>query len=89
MFHFRTSDFAPVVSGRAGAVLPGDVLAPEQTPRARHAQALAYAAQRRRAAQACRVLNNGVDAIYWKAGAPAALARASTIRMGQGLARLP
>jgi hypothetical protein len=92
MFHFRSQDIV-VIGALRGArlaqpALPGE---PRQDGggRGRHAQALAYAAQRRRAAQACRRLNNGVDAAYWKAGAPAALARALTIRLDEGLARLP
>ena len=90
MFHFRTFDMAisPAASGY-GAALPGDEIRLEPRARGRHAQALAYAAQRRRASQASRQLENGVDATYWKAGAPAALARAITIRTTQGLARLP
>lgn len=88
MFHFRTLELA--YSGAPyGAALPGDMLRCEPGARGRHAQALAYAAQRRRAALACRTLNNGVDATYWKAGAPAALARACAIRLQQGLSRLP
>ncbi|CAN5274249.1 hypothetical protein BH09PSE2_BH09PSE2_00020 [soil metagenome] len=89
MFHFRTFDLAFAGRDRSGAVLPGDALRVEPGARGRHAQALAYAAQRRRAALACRRLNNGVEAVYWKAGVPAALARASSIRLAQGLARLP
>ena len=50
--------------------------------RADHARMLAHAAKRRQAAQ-------GVDADYWKACAPAAIARASAIRSGAGFARLP
>ena len=87
MFHFRQSDFALAGDSR-GAVLPGDRPRPEVGARGRHAQALAYAAQRRRAAQACSALHNGVDAIYWKAGVPAALARACAIR-SEGFAPLP
>ena len=89
MFHFRSFDLAFACRDVAGPALPGDALRAKPTARGRHAQALAYAAQRRRAALACRRLDNGVDAAYWKAGAPAALARASTIRLVQGLARLP
>ncbi len=93
MFHFRSFDvaLAPAALGGAplGVALPGDRIRPEPAARGRHAQALAYAAQRRRASQASRTLENGVDATYWKAGVPAALARASAIRLSQGLARLP
>ncbi len=89
MFHFRTFDVAFAGRDRSGPVLPGDALRSEPGGRGRHAQALAYAAQRRRASLACRRLNNGVDAIYWKAGAPAALARAASIRLAEELAPLP
>ena len=99
MFHFRTFDVAhtptalapsgQICAGGLGAVVPGEALKPEIGARGRHAQALAYAAQRRRASQASRRLGNGVDATYWKAGVPAALARAASIRTTQGLARLP
>ena len=87
MFHFRSFDLVPAIAPR-GAVLPGEPVRSDPGARGRHAQALAYAAQRRRAAQASSLLQNGVDAIYWKAGVPAALARASAIR-AEGFAPLP
>jgi hypothetical protein len=89
MFHFRQPHTAPTGCVPSGGVLPGDPKRGAGDARGRHAQALAYAAQRRRAAQACRVREDGVDAAYWKAGAPAALARARDIRLRQGLSRLP
>ena len=54
-------------------------------PRASHAQALAYAARRRRAATEASERDNGVDGAYWKAGVPAALARAAALRSGTEL----
>ncbi len=50
--------------------------------RADHARMLAHAAKRRRAAQ-------GVDGDYWKACAPAAIAKAAAIRAEAGFSRLP
>ena len=50
--------------------------------RSDHARMLAHAARRRQAAQ-------GVDGDYWKACAPAAIAKAAAIRTGAGFSRLP
>ncbi len=50
--------------------------------RSDHARMLAHAAKRRQAAW-------GVDGDYWKACAPAAIARAAAIRSAQGFSRLP
>jgi hypothetical protein len=50
--------------------------------RADHARMLSHAATRRRAAV-------GEDRAYWKACAPAAVARAAAIRGEGGFARLP
>jgi hypothetical protein len=50
--------------------------------RADHARMLAHAATRRRAAV-------GEDRAYWKACAPAAVARAAAIRADSRFARLP
>ena len=83
----RASFFTPC--GFAGAaVLPGDDPRPEPRARQRHAQALAHAARRRRAAFASRQ-SGGPDLAYWKAGAPAALARAMAIRAEPQFPRLP
>ena len=71
------------------AALPGDALVAEPGARAHHAQALAYAARRRRAALEARERENGVDTAYWKAGVPAAIARASALRAEPRFARLP
>ncbi len=50
--------------------------------RSDHARMLAHAAKRRQAAQ-------GVDGDYWKACAPAAVAKAAAIRTSSGFSRLP
>ena len=67
--------------------LPGDAFVREPGPRERHAQALAYAGRRRRAAQAQGC--GGPDLAYWKAGVPLALARAASIRAEPCFSRLP
>lgn len=89
MFHPAfTSFFTPVRSPMAAA-LPGDACFADPGARASHAQALAYAARRRRAALEARDRDNGVDGAYWKAGVPAAIARAAALRSGPSFARLP
>ena len=89
MFHPAfTSFFTPIRSPLAAA-LPGDALVVEPGSRASHAQALAYAARRRRAANEASERENGVDGAYWKAGVPAAIARAAALRNGPSFARLP
>ena len=50
--------------------------------RSDHARMLAHAAKRRLAAQ-------GLDGDYWKACAPAAIAKAAAIRTAAGFSRLP
>ena len=50
--------------------------------RSDHARMLAHAAKRRQAAR-------GVDGDYWKACAPAAVAKAAAIRTAAGFSRLP
>ncbi len=50
--------------------------------RADHARMMAHAAKRRRSAW-------GQDASYWKACAPAAIAKATSIRSESDFARLP
>ncbi len=86
MFHAAFTSFFTPVRRPLSAALPGDAPSYEPGARARHAQALAYAAQRRRAALACQ---GGPDTAYWKAGVPAALARAQALRAEPLFARLP
>ena len=88
MFQSAFASFFTPARSPLSAALPGDVFIPELGPRARHAQALAYAAQRRRAALACQG-GSGADGAYWKAGVPAAIARAQALRAGPCFARLP
>ena len=64
-----------------GALL-GRAATPSCHARAAHARMLAHAAARRRAA-------SGTDAEYWKACAPAAVAKAVSLRGAGGFARLP
>ena len=75
---------------RASTVTPIAALTPSSmagrgcvgAARSDHARMLAHAATRRRAA--C-----GAEGDYWKACAPAAIAKAAAIRRGSGFARLP
>lgn len=89
MFHAPISSFFTPARRPLSAALPGDAVVVEPSARASHARALAYAAQRRRAALASRDQDNGVDTAYWKAGVPAAIARASALRAQPTFARLP
>ena len=74
----------------ASSITPiGSLLGVTETPRAQvgaarsdHARMLDHAAKRRQAAQ-------GLDGDYWKACAPAAIAKAAAIRAGVGFSRLP
>jgi hypothetical protein len=77
MFHFKPSLFARLAepSTRAEPIASG-------FGRADHARMLAHAAKRRLAAR-------GQDAGYWKACAPAAIAKAAAIRAEASFARLP
>ena len=76
--------------GRTSTVTPIAALVPTAmagrggvgAARSDHARMLAHAASRRRAAV-------GAERDYWKACAPAAVARAAAIRKGSGFARLP
>ena len=74
-----TSSITPI-----GALLEG--VAPSRPSagawRSDHARMLAHAAKRRQAAL-------GADGDYWKACAPAAIAKAAAIRAGAGCSRLP
>lgn len=90
MFQFSLSDLlAATVRPSQGAVLPGDRGAGASGPRGRHAQALAYAANRRRAAMLARGEDRGVDLAYWKAGVSPALVRAASIRAEFAVSPLP
>ena len=89
MFHAVLSSFFTPARGALAAALPGDAFLSEPMARGRHAQALAYAATRRRAAVQAHGDQRGVDRAYWKAGVPAALRRAASIRGELGFARLP
>ena len=88
MFHSALTTFFTPTRSPLQAALPGDLIVSEPGARQRHAQALAYALRRRRAA----VVNGargGPDLAYWKAGVPTALARAAAIRAEPTFARLP
>ncbi len=90
MFQFSLSDIlAATLRPSQGAVLPGDRPVTGSGSRGRHAQALAYAATRRRAAVLARGEDRGVDLAYWKAGVSPALASAASIRGELGFAPLP
>ena len=65
-----------------GPALPGDPSQCVQSLRAMHALMLAYAGQRRRAA------DEG-DAAYWKAAEACALDKARGLRAREGFGRLP
>ena len=87
MLHSSLASFFTVPRAASRPALPGDQFVREPGPRERHAQALAYAARRRRAAQAQAC--GGPDLAYWKAGVPVALARAAAIRAEPCFRRLP
>ena len=89
MFHPAFASFFTPIRSPLSAALPGDPIVVEPGARASHAQALAYAARRRRAALEACERENGVDGAYWKAGVPAAIARAAALRSGPSFARLP
>ena len=88
MIHFKPSAFfrgRPAVDGGyTPAASP--TFAAEPFGRADHARMLAHAAKRRRAAANGMV---GDDIDYWKACAPAAIAKAVAIRAQTCFARLP
>ena len=80
----RTSPLAFTGQDRpAPAVTPFAPVEPQPSRRAAHAQALAYAAARRRRGM------EGADAAYWRAMAPLALARARAIRSEAAFQPLP
>jgi hypothetical protein len=77
MFHFKPSRLTPVPAP-ATRTMP----VAQNLGRADHARMLAHAAKRRLSA-------HGEDAGYWKACAPAAIAKAVAIRTEATFARLP
>ncbi|WP_174299974.1 hypothetical protein [Caulobacter sp. S45] len=84
MLHWTPARTAATIVTPVGAFL-GD--GPQQRVcigawRSDHARMLAHAAKRRRAAE-------GADGDYWKACAPAAIAKAAAIRIAAGVSRLP
>ena len=84
MLHWTPARTAASSITPIGALLGGS---PSQracvgAARSDHARMLAHAAKRRQAAR-------GVDGDYWKACAPAAIAKAAAIRTGAGFSRLP
>ncbi len=89
MFQAAFASFFTPSRNPIHAALPGDPVIVEPGLRASHARALAYAAGRRRAALEARDRENGVDTAYWRAGVPAALARAQALRAEPSFARLP
>ena len=83
MLHWVPSPTLAFVGARtSGPALPGDTDRCVRSLRAMHALMLAYAAQRRRAAE------DPVDARYWKAAEGHALNKARAIR-AEGLPPLP
>ncbi len=82
MIHFNPSSFFHSLT----PAMPCEAPAPAARAygRADHARMMAHAARRRSAAS-----SRGEDARYWKACAPAAVARAAAIRSERGFARLP
>ena len=85
MIHFKPSVlFRARAQAQVQAVLPSSGVAMAYG-RADHARMLAHAAKRRLAAQCAST----PDADYWKTCAPAALAKAASIRAEAGFARLP
>lgn len=89
MFHSLLSTFFSPIRQPLAVAVPGDAYMADPGARGRHAQALAYAARRRRAALQAGGEARGVDMAYWKAGVPAALARAASIRTAGCFAPLP
>ncbi len=83
MIHWMPDPSLAFVGARSGSpALPGDTDRCVQSLRAMHALMLAYAAQRRRAAE------DPADAHYWKAAEGHALDKARAIR-AQGLQPIP
>ena len=84
MLHWTPARTAPSSITPIGALLgPTTSSRPSAgASRSDHARMLAHAAKRRQAA--C-----GADGDYWKACAPAAIAKAAAIRTGSGFPPLP
>lgn len=83
MLHWVPPATSAFVGARPGPALPGDTDRCVQKLRAMHALMLAYAAQRRRAAE------DPVDSRYWKAAESHALDKARALRMSAPFPRLP
>lgn len=84
MLHWVPPPALAFVGARTrGPALPGDVDHCVQQLRAVHATMLAYAAQRRRAAE------DPVDARYWKAAEGHALDKARAVRNNRDFPKLP
>jgi hypothetical protein len=84
MLHWVPQPSLAFVGARdRGPAMPGDVDRCVQQLRAVHATMLAYAAQRRRAAE------NPADAHYWKAAEGHALQKARALRTNRDFPRLP
>jgi hypothetical protein len=88
MLHWIRPEPLAFAGARDGAAVPASPLSHDPPQRAVHARMLAYAASRRRAAAASLRNDCRIDALYWKSGAPNAVARARALRLG-GLASLP
>jgi hypothetical protein len=84
MLHWTPARSAAALVTPIGSLLPASPArtAPRNGSRSDHARMLAHAAKRRRAA-------TGDDRAYWKACAPAAVAKAAAIRASAGFSRLP
>ena len=83
MLHWVPPTASAFVGARPGPALPGDTDRCVQRLRGMHALMLAYAAQRRRAAE------DPVDARYWKAAESHALEKARALRTSGGFPTLP
>ena len=81
MMHWTPAPLVADAGSRSVAALPMDLPRPRSAARGDHARMLAHAAQRRLRAK-------GEDRAYWMAGAPLALARATSLR-AEGFAPLP
>ncbi len=82
VIHFKPSTFLRALSTTTATAAPVPVRPCYN--RAEHARMMAHAARRRFAAA-----SRNEDAGYWKACAPAAIAKAASIRANGGFARLP
>jgi hypothetical protein len=85
MLHRSPASLSPEMVTPIGSLLHAETLGgpgPAAAARSDHARMLAHAAKRRLAA-------SGPDGDYWKACAPAAVARAAAIRSRGGFVPLP